>query len=291
MDAYVSVRSYNLDSHTYIQSLANPWLDFLPTTQETFDFATALNQDMSALCTSPSAAGRLFAFGVLPTFSVTASVDEVARIAQLPKLRGVIMGTIGAGRGLDDPDLIPLFQAIADAGLTIFLHPHHGVGNEHFGGYGHSLALALGFPFETTVAVSRLILSGIFDRIPELRILIAHSGGTLPFLAGRLDSCVAHDPAVADKLKHPPSYYLKRLYFDAVIYHDTGLKTTVDLVGADRIMFGTDHPFFPPLKGEKGVTRWMSVDKNIEAVRGVPGGEKVWKGIMGENAIRILNLQ
>ncbi|RUS26739.1 putative 2-amino-3-carboxymuconate-6-semialdehyde decarboxylase [Jimgerdemannia flammicorona] len=272
-------------------SLANPWLDFLPTTQETFEFATALNQDLSTVCTSSDAGGRLFAFGVLPTLSPSASVAEVHRIAQLPHLRGVIMGTIGAGRGLDDPELIPLFQAIADAGLTIFLHPHHGVGNEHFGGYGHSLSLALGFPFETTVAVSRLILSGIFDRIPNLRILLAHSGGTLPFLAGRLDSCVAHDPAVAEKLQHPPTYYLKRLYYDAVIYHDTGLKATVDLVGADRIMFGTDNPFFPPLKGEKHVTRWMSVDKNIEAVKGVPGEEKVWNGIMGENAVRILNLK
>ena len=77
--------------------------------------------------------------------------------------------------------------AASELDLTIFLHPHYGVGNEHFGGHGHSLFLALGFTFETTAAVARLILSGALDELPNLKLLLAHGGGTLPFLAGRLD--------------------------------------------------------------------------------------------------------
>ena len=69
------------------------------------------------------------------------------------------------------------------------------------------------------MAVSRLIVSGTLEKFPKLKLLLAHSGGTLPYLIGRLDSCVAHDAALASKLPHAPSFYLKRLYFDALSYH------------------------------------------------------------------------
>lgn len=104
---------------------------------------------------------------------------------------------------------------------------------------GHVLPLALGFPFETTTSISRMILAGVFDQFPALKILVAHSGGTLPFLAGRLDSCVLHDPTVKDRLKLKPSEYLKKLYYDAVIYDSTALRHTIDFAGPDRVMFGT----------------------------------------------------
>lgn len=95
----------------------------------------------------------------------------------------------------------------------MFLHPHAGVGVESFGtGYGHALFLALGFTFETTTAVSKLVLSGTMDKVPDLKLLLAHSGGTLPFLAGRLESCVKHDKALRGRLQHPVSHYLKRMW-------------------------------------------------------------------------------
>ena len=75
----------------------------------------------------------------------------------------------------------------------IFLHPHYGLCNEQYHDTGHALFLALGFPFETTAAVSRLIVTGVLDEIPKLKILVAHAGAALPSLIGRLDSCVAHD--------------------------------------------------------------------------------------------------
>ena len=105
--------------------------------------------------------------------------------------------------------MLPFFKTVEELGQVIFLHPHYGVGTEHFGGYGHALFLALGFTFETTTAVSRLICSGMLDSVPDLKLLLAHSGGTLPFLAGRLDSCVSGDPHLQGKLKHDPSVYLK----------------------------------------------------------------------------------
>jgi len=145
-----------------------------------------------------------------------------------------------------------------------------------------------------------LILAATFDKFPDLRVLLAHSGGTIPFLAGRLDSCVAHDPAVRTRLKHEPSWYLKKLYYDGVGYHGPALKLARELVGADRIMFGyilsdgrsngrTDNPFFPPLTGDPNVMEWESVRTNVEAAKETFTEEEL-VGVMGQNAIEIFGL-
>jgi aminocarboxymuconate-semialdehyde decarboxylase len=114
--------------------------------------------------------------------------------------------------------LEPVWKRITDRNLVIFLHPHYGVGSSLWGEIdnGHVLPLALGFPFETTIATTRLILAGVFDRHPTLKLLLAHSGGALPQLSSRLASCVKHDPVVASRLQHDPRWYLGKLYFDAV---------------------------------------------------------------------------
>ncbi|OWY91220.1 2-amino-3-carboxymuconate-6-semialdehyde decarboxylase, partial [Phytophthora megakarya] len=143
-----------MDHHgirTSVLSLANPWLDFLPL-EEQIHQATLLNDDMEALCRNSN--GRFLAFGVVPQDSTTA-VKEVQRVAsELPHVRGVILSTAGLnGKGLDDPEMLEFYREIDRARLTIFLHPHYGVGNEHYAEYGHVLFLALGFTFETTVAV------------------------------------------------------------------------------------------------------------------------------------------
>ncbi|KAI8848191.1 hypothetical protein BC829DRAFT_394627 [Chytridium lagenaria] len=288
----MSVKLSFMDKHgidTSVVSLANPWLDFLPHAQAV-TLATDLNKDLNDLCTPYG--GRLFGFGVLPTGSsdVSSWVSEIRRIAGMGNMRGAIIGTKGLGKGLDDKELVPFYKEAAETGMMLFVHPHYGIGADVFGEVenGHVLPLALGFPFETTIAISRLILSGTLDLVPNLNLLLAHSGGTLPFLAGRLDSCVLHDPHVASRLAHPPSSYLRRFYYDAVSYHPPALRCAAELVGADRLIFGTDHPFFPPLKGDG---RWESVDMNLRAIADAFGeGEGLVEGVYAENAVRVLKL-
>src|SRR5258708_17007580 len=120
---------------------------------------------------------------------------------------------------LPTDELELVWAHIAEKGLVIFLHPHYGVDSNVWGDKdnGHVLPLALGFPFETTAATTRLILAGVFDRHPALKFILPHSGGTLPQLSSRLASCIAHDPVVASRLKHDVRWYLGRLYFDAVV--------------------------------------------------------------------------
>ncbi len=149
----MAVKSAFMKRHgitTSVLSLANPWLDFL-TDQQASTMATDLNKDLDEICESSN--GAFYGFGVLPNTSAKACVNELHHISKLKYLKGVIMGTFGVGEGLDDPRLVDVFVAAQELGLTVFLHPHYGVGNQVYGDRpnGHVLPLALGFPFETTI--------------------------------------------------------------------------------------------------------------------------------------------
>ncbi|KAM0324340.1 hypothetical protein ACHAQA_008121 [Verticillium albo-atrum] len=293
-----------MDTHAIdisVVSLANPWLDFIES-KEAAATARSVNDEFDAMCASHP--GRLFFFAALPlTAPLPELLEAVSYVAKLKYCRGVILGTSGLGNGLDDPELIPVLEAVAAASLPIFLHPHYGLPNEVWGPrasaeYGHVLPLALGFPMETTIAVARMFLAGVFDKVPALRMLLAHSGGTLPFLAGRIESCIVHDGQLVKegrvgKGRRTVWDVLKeQVYLDAVIYSEVGLKAAIEAGGgADRLLFGTDHPFFPPLETDEQGT-WESVSWNAVAVaKAVGEGTKEADGIMGGNAIRILRLE
>ncbi|KAG9317476.1 amidohydrolase 2 [Chiua virens] len=297
-------------------SSANPWLDFLPP-ERAHTLAQELNNDMEGYCsTSPEAEGfpglrSMYGFGLLPLvpgISVPSVLEAIKHINTLPHISGIIMGTRGVGNGLDDDTLEPVWEALQKANLVVFIHPHYGVGSGLFGEKenGHVLTLALGFPLETTIAVTRLILAGVMDRYPSLRLLLAHSGGALPQLSSRLASCIAHDPIVTKRLKHDARYYLGKLYFDAVAYGTEELAFMSDIigraeaysatggeydadVGSTRLLFGTDHPFFPPLETSQ---KWQSVEDNLKAI----GNVRIWgdiarANVLGLNALKLFNLE
>jgi len=157
-----------------------------------------------------------------------------------------------------------------------------------------------------------MILAGVLDRHPKLRILLAHSGGVLPQLSSRLASCINHDPVVASRLKHNARYYIGRMYYDAVAYGSEELGFVADVVGradayantaaegdtrtgktnrsagSKRVLFGTDHPFFPPLSESD---KWPSVVDNLLAIHGVDGWTEDDKdGVRGGNALELFGL-
>ncbi|KAF7542681.1 hypothetical protein G7Z17_g11369 [Cylindrodendrum hubeiense] len=300
--ASLAQKMHFMDTHHIdisVISLANPWLDFLDPS-ESGQMAESVNNEFSTMCGQHP--GRLYFFGTLPlTAPLDTVISSINHLKGLKYCRGVILGTSGLGKGLDDPNLLPIFEAVAAAQLTIFLHPHYGLPNEVWGPrasaeYGHVLPLALGFTMETTIAVTRMFLSGVFDKVRELRMILAHSGGTLPFLAGRIESCIMHDGQLVREGKVGKGrrtvwdVLKEQVYLDAVVYSEVGLRAAIDASGADRLMFGTDHPFFPPLTtDEQG--EWESVSLNAAAVsKAVGEGSDEAKAIMGGNAIEILRL-
>lgn len=305
-----------MDAHgidVSVISLANPWLDWLPS-DTAAQTARVVNDDVERMCAEYE--GRLYGFGTLPLSAPIADIaKEIERLAAMPHMRGVVMGTSGFGTGLDDPGLDAVWAALEKHQQIIFIHPHYGLPNSVYGprasDYGHVLPLALGFPLETTIAVTRMLLCGVWSRFANLKVLIAHSGGTLPFLAGRIESCIEHDAHLkrADKIEERKKIWdvLKNnIYLDAVIYSDLGLKTALNVSGHDRVMFGqfltwisqsrfadssagTDHPFFPPLEADD--KPWPSVTSNTQAVSDALGEHTdVARAVMGGNAIRVLRL-
>eukprot|EP01038_Epipyxis_sp_PR26KG_P009329 gene9329-12571_t len=288
----ISAKLQYMDTHNIthsVISLANPWLDFLYG-EEAENVAKELNDELQNICSSSN--GRIFGFAALPVRNQSACLKEIERLKQFPNIKGVILGTPGAGNGLDHENMRDILHAIEKNNYTIFLHPHYGVGNEHYYDSGHALFLALGFPFETTVSISRLIVSGTLDKLPNLKILVAHAGAALPSLIGRLDSCVAHDIAISNRLQHEPSTYLKRLYFDAISYGTPQLKSLIEQVGEDRIMFGTDNPFFPPLgvsEDDVITASWPSTNKVIDTIHEL-SDKTTQQKIFSKNAKLILNL-
>jgi len=290
-------------------SLANPWLDFLPS-ETALQIAQQINDDLNAACESQNAKNdpsqRLYAFASLPlSASPDEIISEIRRLKTLSCVKGTILGTSGLGSGLDDPGMYPLWSALEEESTMIFLHPHYGLPDSAFGGpetiarSGHVLPLALGFPLETTIAVTRMYLAGVFDRFPKLKMLLAHSGGTLPFLAGRIQSCVEHEREFISNGgdKQGPQRDIwevleTNIWLDAVIYSKAGLKAAIEAAGPngiDRLCFGTDHPFFPPIS-QVTSGKWSSVTSNLNVVEGLGLKDEDVKKLLGGNAAQVLGI-
>jgi aminocarboxymuconate-semialdehyde decarboxylase len=156
------------------------------------------------------------------------------------------MPTSAAGVPLDLPQFEGLWDTIEELGLLVFMHATTAIPRETFGVY--TLNTIIAWPTEVTVAATRLIFSGVLERHPHLHIVLSHGGGTLPYLAGRLDLAYhapKHEanPQCRAHIVKPPSHYLRHLYYDTVNASPASLRFLIDLVGADRVMFGTDFPY------------------------------------------------
>ena len=230
--------AYGIDQT--VASLGNPWLDPFDG-----DEGAALAERANAYFASleDSTGGRIVGMGVLPQHDVALAAATVGQIAATPSLYGAINGCRLCGRELDDPELEPVWAALAETGLPLLIHPHYVLGRQELTGWGHAFPVSLGFPFETTVAVARLVFAGVLQRHPGLRLVASHGGGTLPFLGGRLDAGWRSDPSVREQLPVKPTEDLRKIFFDALVYHPPALLAVRELVGTDRMAFGSDHPF------------------------------------------------
>ncbi|KAL8724493.1 MAG: hypothetical protein Q9181_006801 [Wetmoreana brouardii] len=289
--------------HTSILSLANPWLDFLPPDSAP-TWARSINIELESI--SRDNPGRFYFFGTLPLSAPVSDIlDSINHLSSLPHCRGIILGTSGLGAGLDEPSLNPMWATLQQTSLLIFIHPHYGLPSEVFGPRmtesGHVLPLSLGFTMETTIAFMRMWVCGVFDEFPRLRVLLAHAGGAVGSLGDRVQSCVEHERGFYDDgLKGErvvgPKRSLKEVlstnvWLDGISYGATGLRTAVELVGKEKVMWGSDHPFFPPVGGSEEEEEWASVRSNVDAVKEVfREDEEGMRGVLGDNAVKWLRL-
>ena len=184
---------------------------------------------------------RLAGLATVPLQDVAASVAELTRAIQDLGLRGVYIGSNICGKELDHPDLLPFFAKAEALHAPVFIHPIDVLGGERLRAY--YLHNGLGNPYDTALAAARLILGGVLDRFPRLRVCLAHAGGALPYLIGRLDRVFRVRKEARGNARRSPSAYLRRFTFDTITHNELALRYLIDLVGADRVSVGSDYRF------------------------------------------------
>src|SRR5262249_37440901 len=200
--------------------------------------------------------GRLWASAAVPLIDTTIAIDVLDDAVGRLGLMGVnLPGSIGSDPRIDAARLQPFYARGEALGLPVFLHPTDAVFVDMLEGYAGALHLSLGRVIEVSVAAMRLVLSGVMERHPKLKIVMSHTGGALPYQSGRMDKNSA-----AAKLPRPASTYLKRMYTDTGAPHAAGLKFAIEYYGIDRVMYGTDYPCWDPatalkLLGEIGLSK------------------------------------
>lgn len=185
---------------------------------------------------------RFVALAAVPLQDPAAAVEELERAVRECGARGVMIPTVVGTLDLDAPELFPFYEAVERMDLTVFMHPIPRPGPEGLRLRDYRLDVTVGFVMDTTLAASRLVLGGILPRLPGLRVMLSHLGGTIPFLWGRLSTgfrMFAGEWAWGD-----PAEHFARLYFDSISYRPEPLAYAAGLVGADRILYGSDDPFF-----------------------------------------------
>lgn len=199
-------------------------------------------------------------------------------------LKGIMVNSSVDGEYLDSSRAVPFFELVSSLDVPLFVHPpKFTIGNEKMEIF--RLPEMLGRPFDTTLSVTRFILTGGLERFPKLKMVCAHVGGALPMLPGRLGfgyelrKDMSFGPWEPDVLTRPPASYIRQLYFDTVSLHPPAVLCAVQTIGADHVLFGSDFPPVPiPLKRSVDTVREVSIS-----------GEDKQK-ILGGNAAKLLGL-
>jgi len=179
----------------------------------------------------------------LPLQDIPASMAELGRCVDQLGMRGILLYTNIDGEFPDEPRFRWLFAEAERRNLPILLHPAYPT---TFPAVQAQLAGGLGMMFDNTIALTRIIMAGILDEFPRLRLLCPHIGGTLPYLIGRLDHQTHVLMRAPATLRRRPSEYLRNVYFDVVNPLPDALRMMYDMVGPDRLLFASDHPWVDP---------------------------------------------
>ena len=204
------------------------------------DLARFLNDHIGGLVEAHP--GRFVGLGTVPLQAPDLAIEELGRCVRDIGLVGVEIGTHVNDWNLDAPELYPFFEAAEALGAALFVHPWDMLGKKRMSKYW--LPWLLGMPTETALAICSLVFSGVFERLPRLRIAFAHGGGAFPALIGRIEHGFRMRPDLfAVDCRVNPRASLTHLYLDALVHEPRMLRYLLDLMGPERIALGSDYPF------------------------------------------------
>ena len=237
------------------------------------------NEKLAELCASKP--DRFAAFASLTLQAPDLAVQELETAVRKQGLKGAAIGGTANGEAFSDPKFYPVWAKAEDLGVPLFIHPT-GIPElaKRLSGNGF-LTNTIGYPLETTIALSHLIFEGIFDRFAKLKVIAAHGGGYLPSYADRSDHGCLASPKSCDpniQLKKAPTDYLKQIYFDSVVFTPEAIRHLVAQVGAGQVVLGSDNPYPFQLHPVEHIFASGSLSDDQKA------------DILGRTAARLLNL-
>jgi aminocarboxymuconate-semialdehyde decarboxylase len=221
--------------------------------------------------------GRFAALATLPLNDPRASVAEFERAMHRLGFRGAMLFSNINGVALSDQRFWPLYEAANDRDAVLYIHPTSPVGVEAMTEYW--LMPLTGFLFDTTLAASKLVFSGVAERFPRIRWVLCHLGGTIPYLVERLDRGFTAFAECRANISKPPSEYLKNFYYDTVNFNPRALELAIAFAGVEHILAGSDYPH-----------QIGSIPRMLESINAlnIAGAEKA--AILAGNAARLLQL-
>ena len=207
---------------------------------DALDLARFLNDHLAGLVRDFP--GRFFGLGTVPMQAPELAVTELERCVLDLGLQGIEIGSHVNEWNLNAAELFPVFEAAAELGAAVFVHPWDMMGKDRMPQYW--LPWLVGMPAESSLAICSMIFGGVFERLPHLRVAFAHGGGAFPGTIGRIDHGfqVRPDLCAVDNSVSPRDY-LGRFYLDSLVHDAEALRFLLRLVGEDRVALGTDYPF------------------------------------------------
>jgi aminocarboxymuconate-semialdehyde decarboxylase len=170
------------------------------------------------------------------------AVKELKRACEELGAVGVMVLANIDGASLTDKKFAPIWKEIDKRALPVLVHPTAPPGTAELDVMRYNLIASVGFMFDTSLAVSRMIFDGFFDRYPDLKLIASHGGGALPYIAGRLDICFDNMPACRERISNKPSSYLKKIYYDSVVFQQSSLQLALEVGGQSQVLYGSDYP-------------------------------------------------
>jgi aminocarboxymuconate-semialdehyde decarboxylase len=220
--------------------------------------------------------GRVKWFTSLPWQYPAIAVEELRRTGDLGAAGVMVLANV-AGRSLTEGAFAPIWSEIERRRLPVLVHPGEPPGADRMDMGRYDLSWSVGFIFDTTLAVTRMIFDGFLDRYPNLDLIVAHGGAALAYLIGRFEKGNEVELPQRRRMALRPTDYLRRLYYDCITYDLGALRYLISVVGPDRVLFGTDWPHqVHDVAGSLAHTAALPPDER-DAIRGV-------------NAIRLFGL-
>ena len=257
--------------------LLSPWISLVPTEAAPAEAQAVCQVHNEALAAIVAAhPGRVSAVGAVVLQDPQLAARQLVELVTSTGLAGVEIPASVAGRYLGDDFFLPFWAAAEDTGALVFIHPTtRGFGVPALDGY--YLWNSVGNPMETAIAAAHMAMAGVLDRHPRLRVLLAHGGGALPVVRGRLRRAFAVRPEARARITSGPDTALRRFYYDTVTHDHDLLADLVRYAGPGQLLLGSDHPFD------------MGTDHPVEEVRalGLGADEEL---VLGGTAARLLGI-